>query len=183
MQIILYIVCLLFFSSLNVNISGAEPPYDRFAFNHRIRVSYYPVEGKTTGDLKASMLERGPIGHQKRRFYAYTLWHFRIGKTRHADLDYVAKGSDLQCNVSVHMPYLFRKNQVDQKLLQRWKSFIKIVTIHESKHVKHAIRACRLLRVKKGDKADLQKSSFRLRRRDASYDSDTNHGFSEGISL
>lgn len=155
----------------------------RIAFSHKVRVSYYLVEGKNSSELKSSMLERGPIGYEHSRFFAYTLWYMKIGRSRRHSLAKIARRSDLLCDVSVQMPYWRDNRESSAEFTEYWEKFIASVAAHESRHVRYAVRSCRHFLKTKGTAAYLAVVSKRLKLRDESYDLKTGHGLLEGVSL
>ena len=147
----------------------------RLAYAPRVYVSFYPVEGKTKEELTSSMLERGPIGHGNKRFFAYTYWHLKLYSRNSRQA--------LKCRVSVLLPFLRPNPHRSQKAKESWNSFYASIVAHESNHIRMAIHTCRQLKRANLTKARLEVASQRLKKRDREYDFHSKHGILEGVRL
>jgi predicted secreted Zn-dependent protease len=188
-RIILALVCVIAVSlteqgqSGSLNHSALRAPIRRIAFPKRVQVSFYPVEGKTAAQLRASMMERGPIGHENIRFYAYTLWHMKIAEAKIAGVENSAKHRELSCYISMFLPFLRPDSSRSIESELQWTHFMSSIVAHESRHVRNVVRACRQLsRVQLKD-SFLLAISRRLKKRDQEYDARTQHGKLEGVKL
>lgn len=151
----------------------------RVAFPHKVRVSFYPVEGATVDELHSSMLERGPIGHGNKRFFAYTLWRIKLLSSR----DRHSSRGKFQCYISMLLPFLRPDKDRNKDITLKWKSFLESIVAHESRHVRNVIYACRVLNRTNINETKLRVVSRRLKSRDEEYDNRTRHGLLEGVSI
>lgn len=191
MRIYLFLMLLLITSVILyriLNKKNESQIRNRVAYAHKINLSYYPVEGQTLDQLNSSMFERGPIGHSNRRYFAYTLWNIKLnqrkaGKNQHKLALSFAQAPNFQCYISMHLPFLRIRKGAYEDLQSEWEIFYNNMLIHESRHVRNAIYACRVLSRSVASNSRLLSISNRLKQRDKKYDQITKHGILEGVKL
>lgn len=124
------------------------------------------------------MLANGPLSVDGKRYYAATLWRMRIKPTSQANG--ILKSSDLDCYVSVQLPFYRAATARQQKSWDRM--FIKLKE-HENLHARQALRVCNNLRRSKAKAPRLKSYTNRLKLRDIRLDSLTQHGKLDGVIL
>lgn len=154
---------------------------------------FYAVAGTTVGEIKDSLLERGPRDGLGAARFAYTDWKVKWKWQRLADGSINPDSVELACIAEILLPYLEPNAAVEPELRAGWGDFVERTRQHELNHVAHLTQRApeiyQRLRAaaqhsgtlsSKRAEAIVSEVIAEIRALDRRYDAETDHGRTEG---
>ena len=160
------------------------------------RFAYYSVHGHTSEELLKELKTKGPIDALGKRRFAATDWHVRwrwpMDRSDRAKMEELS----VSCSIEIKLPKWEEFDSADARLKNTWSKFIDKLIAHELNHVsfvrelapkiRSEVVAAKIAKpnLSAGDANEIGYNILGdIRRRDGQYDSETNHGKSEGVVL
>ena len=158
-----------------------------------VQISHYDVQGMTPVQIRASINESRPTGKDGKRWDAIAKWYVTWRyKTAQSPAGCSVQSFDVALETSVTLPRL--TNEPPTPVKQKWQKYLAALTTHENGHLQFgnsaakaiqeagtkmpARRSCQELR------QDIQATAHRIldehRRREVEYDTQTEHGRTQG---
>jgi predicted secreted Zn-dependent protease len=152
------------------------------------QIIYYDATGSTADEIRASMNElrpKDPYDNNK-PVDAYTDWYISWNWPGYGTDNCDLSAADVTYSIKVTVPRWSAPADASPELIAKWENYIQRLTLHEKGHVDHIVN--NYLSVKTAiqratcstAETEAQKALVPLREFDASYDSETKHGESQG---
>lgn len=158
-----------------------------------LQYQYYVVEGATAPSLKESLRQRGPRDDSGDVRFAYTdwtvKWSWKIGEGGGVDISSVK----LSCQATILLPKVESLDALPLGVREGWSLFVERTRRHELNHVGHVeeiapkiIGRLRQAAAESGEVSPRRAEGIvseviaAIKARDRRYDSETNHGQTEG---
>jgi predicted secreted Zn-dependent protease len=149
-------------------------------------MQYYDVTGTTAGELRGSINTQGPLDSGGRRNDALTMWNIDWTWPLNPDSSCILSGATINTTIAVTFPRWLPPAGASAALVQQWNTYEEALVTHESGHVTFVLAtAPDVLAAIKGAtcataEAAAQAAVGRIRQHDIDYDTETNHGATQG---
>jgi predicted secreted Zn-dependent protease len=149
-------------------------------------MQYYDLTGTSVAQLRASMDAQGPVDSSGRRNDAFTTWNIDWTWPLTGDGACILSGATITDTITVTFPRWLPTTAAPASLIVRWNTYESALVTHESGHVSFVVAtAADVLAAIKGAtcataEAAAQAVVTRIRQHDVDYDTETDHGATQG---
>jgi predicted secreted Zn-dependent protease len=152
------------------------------------QVTYYDISGSTEAELRAQMTALGPVDpHDNNKHVdAYVDWNISWNWPGYGTSDCDLSSAEVGYELSVTMPRWTPSADANPELVAKWENYIRALKTHEAGHLENIINnyqtVLTAIQSATCDTADAAATTSleTLRKSDAVYDSETNHGATQG---
>jgi len=161
------------------------------------RVTYYDVDGRTAGEVRATMNKRRPTTSGGLRVDAWTTWdiHWRY-RYNPAPAGCVVTSLDVTLTTAMTLPRWTAASTAPVPLRNRWEAYYAALIEHERRHLQIAELAMGAIReagprITTSECSEMataidrkgQQLLAEYRKREVQYDAETNHGMKQGAKF
>lgn len=149
-------------------------------------MQYYDITGTTANELRTSINGSGPLDSGGRRNDALAMWNIDWTWPLNPDSTCILSGATISTTITVTFPRWQPPAGTSAAVVQQWNTYEAALATHESGHVTFVLAtAPDVLAAIKGAtcataEAAAQTVVGRIRQHDIDYDTETNHGFTQG---
>jgi predicted secreted Zn-dependent protease len=151
-------------------------------------VTYYDISGSTESELRAQMTALGPVDpyDNNRHVDAYADWTISWNWPGYGTSDCDLGSAEVGYELSVTMPRWTPPTEASPELVTKWENYLQVLKTHEAGHFENVIdhyqTVLTAIQAATCDTADAAATAALepLRQNDAAYDSETNHGATQG---
>ena len=153
------------------------------------RMIYYDISGSTEKELRDQMNALAPVGPDGYHGDALTTWYIRWTWDGYGTDDCDLRSAKATYDIKVTMPRWNAPQDASPALIEKWNNYILALTAHEKVHVDNVIAnlpvVINAIRRASCSTAEAKATEILsgIRSNDSNFDSQTNHGATQGAKF